>query len=281
MELESTNWQGALRLAAELGHHRLVIGTMDSLQWVVDTSTPWGQWDELYTLSIASARAVTDRQAEAEHLYNLTVVYDRTVNDADELSRVTALLTDLADELADPRLRGLALMARSTVSRNSGDYTEALARAEAAAELLRGRDWPEYCQAITQCGSANYLAGEHQTAVAQHQLILDVLRDHAAELPQGFVDGQSFRTYGEIGLNQARLGRWTESLAAFERAASICGRIGNPAHQGRLLRHAAKAQAQLGRSEEASVTSETAIRLLLAAGHEEIAEQARQEMLSI
>ena len=76
LELESTNWQGALRLAAALGHHRLVIGTMDSLQWVSDPSTPWGQWDELFTLSVASARAVSDRHAEAEHLYYLAAIYD-------------------------------------------------------------------------------------------------------------------------------------------------------------------------------------------------------------
>ena len=194
---------------------------------------------------------------------------------------MTALLTDLADQLDDPRLQGRALIARSLVSIKAGESTDAVERAQAAAELLRGRDWPEHCQALYASGFGLFLAGEHQAAVVQHQLILDVLHDHAAELPQGFIDGQSFRSYGEIGLNQVLLGWWVESLDSYQRGAGICERIGHRAQQGRLLRHVAKAQARLGRAEEADVTSRTAIRLLLATGLEEAAEQFRQEMLSI
>ena len=281
LELESTNWQGALYLAAADGRHRLVIDTMEPLQWVYDPSAPWGQWDELYALSVDSARAISDQHAEAVHLYHLAVIFDGIVGDNDELIRVADLLTALADTLDDPGLQGRALVARAAEARWAGDYAEAAVRAEAATELLRGRDWPEYCQAINELSHGMFATGQHQAAITRLQLVLDVLAAHAAELSQGFIDGQSYRTYAEIGINHARLGQWAEMLAAFERGASICERIGYIGHQGRLLRHAARAQSQLGRTQEAAVTSSTAIRLLLATGHEEIAEQARQEMLAV
>jgi transcriptional regulator with XRE-family HTH domain len=108
IRLEEPHWWPALQESSRNGEHWIVVEVADALHWFSELWTEWGHWQELFELSVDSARALGDPRLEAKHLGYLVWAQVHESHDR-ELPRQTALLAvEAADRSGDAQQRGWA-----------------------------------------------------------------------------------------------------------------------------------------------------------------------------
>jgi tetratricopeptide (TPR) repeat protein len=68
IDLESSNWLGAMREAAKKGWHREVLRLAKAMHWYSDDNWKGLPWEEIFWRGVEAARALGDRSSEAQQL---------------------------------------------------------------------------------------------------------------------------------------------------------------------------------------------------------------------
>ena len=136
LEAEAVSWLPALRTAAAAGRHARVVEVAEAMHWFSDRWVFWGHWDEVFTLSLAAARALGDPHLEVVHLNYLAWAQSVCLR-RHELSLATsAEAAALARRTGDDAQAGWALTYAAFAAARLGDPAAVLARAAEATDLF-------------------------------------------------------------------------------------------------------------------------------------------------
>lgn len=108
IRLEEDHWSPAMNHAASDGDHALVVDTAGSLHWFSELWLEWGHWRELFSLAVASARALGDSRLEAMHLGYLVWAVVLEGRDAEDGLRTAHPAIAAAETSGDHQQRGWA-----------------------------------------------------------------------------------------------------------------------------------------------------------------------------
>jgi transcriptional regulator with XRE-family HTH domain/tetratricopeptide (TPR) repeat protein len=108
IRLEEPHWWPALQEASRNGDHSTVVDLADALHWFSELWTEWGHWQQFFTLSVVSARALGDPRLEAKHLCYLVWAQIHEIPDREVALRTALLAIEAADRSGDAQQRGWA-----------------------------------------------------------------------------------------------------------------------------------------------------------------------------
>jgi transcriptional regulator with XRE-family HTH domain/tetratricopeptide (TPR) repeat protein len=174
IQLEVAHWWPALRAAAANGEHALVVDVADALHWFSDLWLGWAHWNELFSLSAASAQALGDPLLQATHLGYVAWTEILELR-GDEAAIATARLAlAAADAAGDDGQRGWAHFYAGWAGLNLGRLEEAAADARAAVRAFGSAEDPEgSAQAFMLAARVQRGRGEHELALEEFRTILE------------------------------------------------------------------------------------------------------------
>jgi transcriptional regulator with XRE-family HTH domain/tetratricopeptide (TPR) repeat protein len=108
IRLEEPHWWPALQEASRNDDHSTVVDLADALHWFSELWTEWGHWQQFFTLSVVSARALGDPRLEAKHLCYLVWAQIHEIPDREVALRTALLAIEAADRSGDAQQRGWA-----------------------------------------------------------------------------------------------------------------------------------------------------------------------------
>jgi CHAT domain-containing protein/tetratricopeptide (TPR) repeat protein len=194
------------------------------------------------TLQIA--QAVSDRQAEADRIYEQGVQQDQASQFRDALQSWQQALS-LYREIGDRAKEGRMLNNIGLVYRKLGQYSQALEQYQQA--LLIRREVGDRAGEGTTLNNIGLIydsLGQYSQALEQYPQALSIHREVGNRVGEG-------TTLNNIGLAYAKLGQYSQALEQYQQALLIIREVGDRAKEGRMLNNIGAVYADLGQYPQA------------------------------
>ncbi|PRY38962.1 helix-turn-helix domain-containing protein [Umezawaea tangerina] len=249
---ENANWVAAQRVAARLGWHRQVIELAKAMPYYGDSRAHVHPWHEILGTALDAARAVGDRQDELTllNLFGWAQYICLNDNEAGLATYLEALA--LAEQLGDRRERLNAQRRIPSILLRLGQFDEALAHAEAAAEVSMEFGFYDV-QGPTRVGLGVALrqAGKPEEALAVFRALLAEMDDHRGEInPEAERWVRMIKLRG-AGRCLSALGRWQEAANTHHEACSLAEANRNDYQMAEEMLHEGVAWREAGEHERA------------------------------
>ena len=217
---ESMHWWPALQSAAARGDHATVVDVADALHWLSDIWLQWGHWYDLFSLAVASAEALGDKQLEATHLGYVawTEMEERAdMPGALKTAQRALAAADLAD---DDRQRGWANFYITSAHRLMEQREPAAAAAKLAiAQFHAVGDSDGEAQALLQLAHVRSEQGEAELTIRELQAFLPQIRAGGmSPLVQNITEFSLRRT---LSVAYRELAQWDRALDELTTALQI------------------------------------------------------------
>ncbi len=252
IRLEVDHWWPAMRSAAALGHHDVVVHTGDALHWFSDLWLDWGHWHELFSLAVASAEALDDLRLQATHLGYLAWAEMVEIGDF-EAARLTAeRALAAAEAAADDPQRGWAnfYLAWALGSLGLLEKSEAATRASIDA-FHRAGDRDGLAQAVLHQVDLGHRRGDFEGSRRQVVKFLAELQAtprRADDLVRTITEysAYQFLTNSHLGLGQAQ-----EAIESATAGLALAEELGSAGRIVAILKKRVLAQLAAGNEESA------------------------------
>jgi transcriptional regulator with XRE-family HTH domain len=173
IRLEVVHWWPALRAAATVGDHAVVVDVADALHWFSDLWIEWGHWHEFFSLAVVSARALADPRLEAIHLGY--VAWAEIVERGDARAAVVTAgrAVAAADAADDDTQRGWSqyYLAWAHMVLREFDESAAAGRVSVAA-FNRAGNPDGAAQAMVMIGKVHADRGDHDLSIRDFEAVL-------------------------------------------------------------------------------------------------------------
>lgn len=213
-----------------------------------------GQWDEaLYTAQAAleQARLANDSAMIVDLIVFPIVWVLRGQQRFEEAERIITEAITLASHIGDHGRQSDALIAYSNVVRNQGQFTQARALCNQAAELLPGVDptYRIYIQANIEYELGHVARARGDWAGAEHHLL--AVRDlfNQPENDPIFTTEFGWGLYRQLGVVAEHRGDLERAIQLYEQSLGLGRTTGMGAHEANVLVRVARLELQLGHSE--------------------------------
>jgi diguanylate cyclase (GGDEF)-like protein len=255
LDLESSNWLGAVRRCAELGRHEEVVRLGHALHWYADVrSFRAAEWREVFALALDAARMLGDRRFEGIMLNYLAWTYSLKgpFEVATDLHRAAI---EICREVGNRTEEGWALVYLGNCHRRCGEQDEAIGHYERAIRVFReiGYQTGEAI-ALTHLGESLREAGEYERSISYQEESLTISTRIGASISQAFA---SMR----MGQALAAMGRWHEACGHYENAASGFQGDGPVRSEGIVLYLMGLAHQELGNLDTAASCLQQAVQI--------------------
>jgi tetratricopeptide (TPR) repeat protein len=263
---------------AQLGYRALEADLQRTLGGLHGYEGRFGPSADAYHRSARAAAAAGDRRREFDAWRELARAVGRTPGQEDSKSlaqryfeHAEGILEAIGDE---PSLRVALMVDRAAVAMSSGDYAEALDRAQTALEFGRrelGEEWADG-EALSQRAIAYARLGRHDAATRDFEMLIGLAAARgAAQHPST----ANLHLNGSIALYYS--GRYQEAIRHLEQAREIYVANFGPKHHDVALvnNNMGNVYLELGNTEQAVLHLKTAVELFTAAVGAEHPETAR------
>ncbi|MET0955781.1 MAG: helix-turn-helix domain-containing protein [Cryobacterium sp.] len=237
IRLEVVHWWPALRSAAALGEHAVVVDVTDALHWFSDLWVEWGHWHEFFSLAVASARALADPQLLATHLGYLAWAEIVEMGDPGAAVLTAGHALAAAEAAADDSQRGWAqyYLAWAQMVLREFDASAAAGRASVAA-FNRAGNRDGAAQAMVMIGKVHGDRGDHELSIRDFEAVL-----RQVELTTGRDDDPVLKitatsAHRFITMNLLALGRPADAVASATAALALAEEIKSAAFIASALR---------------------------------------------
>ncbi len=259
IRIEENHWWPAMREAAAVGEHGVVVDVADALHWFSELWMEWGHWLELFTLAAESAGALGDKRLEAMHLGYTVWAHLIETKDHVEALAAARLAVAAAEESGDHQQRGWAFFYLCWVLRTV-DFEESIAAGrESMAQFQLARDDVGLAQIRVSISILLNLHGDHSLAVRELRRVLDhakLTTDGTPTLAQMIT---RLSANQDLSSSYVALGRYAEAIDAASVAVEVAETFGTPTRVARALRYRATAYFVAGDVEAAKRDIDRAI----------------------
>jgi tetratricopeptide (TPR) repeat protein len=265
------NWLGALRYAAGVGEHSVVLDCAESMHWFSDRWMHAPHWREVFTLGAQAAAALGDQVRQAAQLNHLAWVHLVPPDDPETTLRYAARALELATDSGATAQIGWAHQYTCGALRRLHRLPEAAAAAARAAEMFEAiGDVDAYCQTLSTLGDCFRDDGRHAEALEQYRKQSDLAGDEKSGMTPSIAALTRPHALGRVGQSLALLGRRAEAITALTEAAGLMERLRwSNYQQARILEILASVLADEGRTEESRRTYAWAARVFDSIGNPE------------
>ncbi|TDQ47221.1 NB-ARC domain-containing protein [Actinorugispora endophytica] len=228
LSVERLNLVSSARYAAERGLDFYACKIPWTLAHYLYTGGHWHEWKETQDISLAAAKRLGDRDAQAR-AYRIIGHYYNRVKSPDLALSSLEKSRDAWRKLGDSRGEGQTLLAMSWTYGEAGRYPEALEHARLALDRFRtigAENWT--ARALNQLGAVSIHLGRHSEALDH---AIESLRLHEE---QGDLDGVAHSLY-TAGVSHWRTGSHQEATDLLARAAEVFHDIGDGYHEADSL----------------------------------------------
>ena len=223
IRLEAEHWYPALGLAAAADQHEAIINAASALHWFSDWWKHWPHWQEVFTLALESAVALSDLNRQAEFLNYIAWTHSL-------LHRL-----DLRQTLAYAEQAMAAARAAGNVTQqawawqytayahhNLGDHHAGRDAARQAAEGFEQiGDMDAYCQTLMLHGLLAVGLGEPAQGVRHFQAALELVEDPASGMTTTIARATVPHVLGHLAWALGQAGRSAEGIPLAQRAVSL------------------------------------------------------------
>ena len=254
LDLEWTNWLGALRCCAELDLHEEVRRLAHAMHWYSDVRWYRSEWREVFGLALTAARRLGDRDQEGVMLNYLAWTYSALgpFERAMELHREALEITR---EVGNRNEEGWALVYLGNCERRTGRPAEAIGYYEQALAVFREIGYRTgEVTALTHLGESLREAGEYERSLRYQEEAFGVSTRSGNSMGQALA---SMR----MGLALGALGRWHEACGHYENAITCFRAAGNVYEEGLVLHYLGIAHQEIGNLEGAVSCLEQAVQI--------------------
>lgn len=270
LEAELPGLAAALRAAHDKQLHELVWQLSEALWGLFSFRKHFGLWIEVHLLGIASARACSDRRAEARMHAQLGLAYrqlGRHRQARDEFEQALVLDRGEGHRVGE----ATALEHLGLTSLSTGHLDEAVGLFEEARTIFRQADVPRGVAMMTcHIGEVHRDAGRYQEAAS----FLAEASRLSATLGDSYNQARALTGLGQV---LTRDGQPAEAMAPLDEALTIMTARGAPYEQARVKVAIAQAVAQLGNPARAREQLSQAVAVYEELGAPE-AESARRQL---
>ncbi|MEU7899669.1 tetratricopeptide repeat protein [Nonomuraea sp. NPDC049152] len=273
LRVDSANWLGALRHAADTGRHSMVLECAWSMRWYAGRWMHWPSWKEVFARGAQAATALGDPAHQGAQLTYLSCFHQLPPlapeamlgHAAEMLERATG--SGATSQIAWGHLFvGRALL-------QLGQLDEAVVSVSRAAEMFKAdSDIVAYCQALGMAGECLRRAGRHAEALDRYLEMCDLA--WAEEKPSVAALTRPNALAG-AGLCLTLLGRRTEAIATFTQAVDLFDQLSPSGSQARCLMRLADVLDQEGRTGESRQIYARAAEVFEAIGDAEASSSCR------
>jgi tetratricopeptide (TPR) repeat protein/CHAT domain-containing protein len=219
----------------------------------------WPEWERLLQPALEVARALGDRQGEAQTLTNLGNVYQFQGRWEEAIANYEKAL-EIFRKLGDRHGEAQTLTNLGNVYQLQGRWEEAIANYEKALEIFRELgDHQGEGKTLNNLGSVYLQQGRWEEAIANYEKALETFRALGDRHGEG-------KTLNNLGLVYADQGRWEEAIACYEKALEIFRALGDRHSEGATLTNLGSVYRLQGRWEEAIANYEKALETFRALG---------------
>jgi tetratricopeptide (TPR) repeat protein/CHAT domain-containing protein len=219
----------------------------------------WPEWERLLQPALEVARALGDRQGEAQTLGNLGSVYAQQGRWEEAIANYEKAL-EIFRALGDRQGEAQTLGNLGSVYAQQGRWEEAIANYEKALEIFRALgDRQGEAQTLGNLGSVYRLQGRWEEAIANYEKALEIFHELGDRHGEG-------KTLNNLGLVYADQGRWEEAIACYEKDLEICRALGDRHGEAQTLTNLGSVYRLQGRWEEAIANYEKALEIFRALG---------------
>jgi transcriptional regulator with XRE-family HTH domain len=230
IRLEVVHWWPALRSAAAVGDHAVVVDVADALHWFSELWVEWGHWHEFFSLAVASARTLADPRLEAMQLGYLAWAEIIEVGDPDAAALTAGRALVAADAADDDTQRGWALFYRGWAAMIRQHFDDAVEAAGAAVAAFNRAGNPDGASgAMVVIAMVHADRGEHEMSIRDFEAILQqvaLVTGRENDLVRKITAGSAHRY---ITTSLLALGRSAEAVASATAALAIAEDINSAA----------------------------------------------------
>ena len=252
IRLEEPHWWAALKAAARLGEHEVVVDVADSLHWFSELWVEWGNWREFFTLAVSAARALGDARLEAMHLGYLTWSTIVETGDTAEGLRLAELAVEAAGISGDSVQIGWSKFYIAWMYHRLGRAEECVVSAlESVAAFESVGDHDGAAQPITLLARQQIdRAGHERTIVALLQ-VAERMGASTAENRATLRDTTMLIVNKFLAVSYLAVDRNDEALAAADAAVATAGEFASGVRLAGALRYRANVLLAMSRFDEA------------------------------
>jgi len=252
IRLEEPHWWPALKAAARLGEHEVVVDVADSLHWFSELWVEWSHWRELFALAVSAARALGDPRLEAMHLGYLTWSTIVETGDTDEGLRLAELAVDAATISGDSAQLGWSKFYVAWMYHRAGRADDCtVAALESIAEFESVGDHDSAAQPIT-------ILARQQSDRAGHERTILALRQVADRMGASMAENRTtLRKTTMLVVNKflavsyLAVDRQSDALAAAESAVATACEFASGVRLAGALRYRANVLLAMSQFEQA------------------------------
>jgi transcriptional regulator with XRE-family HTH domain/tetratricopeptide (TPR) repeat protein len=230
IRLEVVHWWPALRSAAAVGDHAVVVDVADALHWFSELWVEWGHWHEFFSLAVASARTLADPRLEAMQLGYLAWAEIIEVGDPAAAALTAGRALVAADTADDDDQRGWAHFYLAWAAMIRKHFDEAADAAGAAvAAFNRAGNQDGAAGAMVVIARVHADRGEHEASIRDFEAILQqvaLVAGREDDLVLKITAGSAHRY---ITTSLLALGRSEEAIASATAALALAEDINSAA----------------------------------------------------
>jgi transcriptional regulator with XRE-family HTH domain/tetratricopeptide (TPR) repeat protein len=251
IRLEDHQWWPAMQAAAGARDHTAVVDVADALHWFSEKWLEWGTWQDLFSLAVESARALSDKRLEAMHLGYLVWATNLETSDRVEGLRIARLAVVAAEASGDHQQRGWAhfylawMLTRIDVDASLAACRESLVQFELA------EDTDGAAQAMIQLSQMLHHSGDAARAIDEYQRVLDHLEEHRSTTHDLVQTITILSLHQRMSQTFLELGRPSDAALSATTAIAAAEAIGSPTRVAEMLRLRAMAHLAAGSTDEA------------------------------
>ena len=260
IRLEEPHWWPALQEKSRNGEHWIVVEVADALHWFSELWTEWGHWQQLFTLSVISARALGDSRLEAMHLGYLVWAQVHESHDR-ELPRQTALLAiEAADRSGDAQQRGWANSYAAWTHHLLGRDIEATEHSRLAIDHFGSADDLDgAAHAMWKLTSATNDPRGHELALKSLEAVLEQTNRDEREKYGLVANLTRLVVYEYMAIRYSAIGQHTKAIAAATLCVELAEQFASPTRSAGALRQRITANIAAGDTVAAEIDIDAAL----------------------
>lgn len=216
------NWLGAMRTAADLDQHSLVLDCAESMHWYSERWAHSPHWREVFTLGTEAAAALGDQAQQATQLNYLAWVHTVPPSDLQTVLRYAAEALQLATRAGSMAQIAWSHVYAGRALRLLGRLDEAVTYSSRAAETFKTiGDTDAYIQGLASIGNCLHDGGRCTEALEQFRTALALMDDPASRMTPSVAAHSRPLALIRVGQCLGHLGRRTEGIATLSEGIDL------------------------------------------------------------
>jgi tetratricopeptide (TPR) repeat protein len=271
------NWLGALRYAAGIGRHSVVLDCAESMHWFSDRWMHAPHWQEVFTLGAEAAATLGDLTQQATQLNYLAWVHLMPPFHPESALRYTAEALDLATRSGATVQIAWAHQYAGSAHRRLGRLDEAVGSASRAAEMFKAiGDMDAYESCLGNVGDCLLDTGRYNEALERFVECVNLTSDEGSGMTPSIAALLRPYQLARVGECLGLLGRRAEAISALTEAIALMdqSQVSNY-RNGRALEKLAALLAEEGQPEESRRAYARAAEVFKAIGDAETSSRCR------